>query len=426
VALLPPAKPPAADVTAVSADADWVLSGQCPDGAIANHPPYGTVQPYLGNFAALGLLRAAKVTGDLRYSDGAWRWLSWYQGHMGASGFIDDWTNRGCLLRDAGVRDSTDAPAGLFLLTLLAAQRGFPLAAGGVPRLARFSGGITKALGAIEATQDADGLTWAKPGYPVKYLMDQSETYAGLVAAVELGRALGNPGIVERAARDAARMRRGVDGLWDPAAGSYVWAVHAGAQRETASWSVLAPDALQQVWPVAFGLAGVDRGSRIMDRFRHDQPDWSKPATLAGSSSGSRTRGYWAVAGWAFLQVGSRAESQAGAESIRAAALAAGRAWPFSSGDAGQLILLESGDAGYLGEAAPGTPEPAPSPSTPPAPATSPSSASPAPLPATPSGTVAAPTRRHRGRGSQPWALVVAAGALMLAGGWWLRRRGDA
>jgi len=67
----------ATDLAAVPADADWVLSGQCPDGAIANHPPDGTVQPYLANFAALGLLRAATVTGDVRYSAAAWHWLSW-------------------------------------------------------------------------------------------------------------------------------------------------------------------------------------------------------------------------------------------------------------------------------------------------------------------------------------------------------------
>src|SRR5882757_5374865 len=141
-----PAALTAVDVAAVRADAEWVLAGQCPDGAIANHPTYGTVQPYLGNFAAVGLVRAAEVTGDLRYSDAAWRWLTWYQGHMDASGFIDDWTNSGCRLRDAGVRDSTDAPAGLFLLALLAAQRSFPETAGGTPQLPRFSKGITRAL----------------------------------------------------------------------------------------------------------------------------------------------------------------------------------------------------------------------------------------------------------------------------------------
>ena len=157
----------AADVATVRADAEWVLGGQCPDGAIANHPPFGTVQPYLGNFAALGLVRAAEVTAELRYGTAAWKWLIWYQSHMDASGFIDDWTNNGCRLRDAGLRDSTDAPAGLFLLALLAAQRGFPQAVGGTPELPRFSAGITRVLGAIEATQDADGLTWAKPGYPV-------------------------------------------------------------------------------------------------------------------------------------------------------------------------------------------------------------------------------------------------------------------
>ena len=89
LALAMPGAPAAADVAAVRADADWVLSGQCPDGAITNHPPDGTVQPYLANFAALGLLRAATVTGDLRYSVGVWRWLSWYQDHMDASGFIE-------------------------------------------------------------------------------------------------------------------------------------------------------------------------------------------------------------------------------------------------------------------------------------------------------------------------------------------------
>jgi hypothetical protein len=430
-----PGAPTATGLAVVRADADWVLSGQCPDGAIANHPPDGTVQPYLANFAALGLLRAATVTGDVRYSAAAWHWLSWYQGHMDASGFIDDWTNSGCHLRDGGVRDSTDAPAGLFLLTLLAAQRGFPRGAGGAPELPGFSAGITAALGAIEATQDTDGLTWAKPGYPVKYLMDQSEAYAGLVAAGELGRMLGSAGIVERATRDATRMRQGVDGLWDPVAGSYVWAVHADGQRDGATWSVLIPDALQQVWAVAFGLVSRDRATRIMDRFRQEQPEWSRPATLARYDTGPRATGYWAVAGWALLQTGSTVEGQAAAGSIRAGALAAGRAWPFSSGDAGQLILLESGDAGYLGSvAASGTPSPAParsaapvqvagSSSSPsmqsPSLSVTPSLAAPGPSPTTVSRTVAGPAR-HGDRGSLAFVAVLVAAALIVGAGWWL------
>src|SRR5437763_6945993 len=275
--------------------------------------------------------------------------------------------------------------------------------------------------------------------------MDQSETYAGLVAAGELGRVLGSAGIVERAAGDAARMRQGVDGLWDPVAGSYVWAVHADGQRDPAVWSVLAPDALQQVWAVAFGLAGGERAARIMDRFRQEQPEWSRPAALARYDTGSRATGYWAVAGWGLLLTGSTAESQAAAGSIREAALAAGRAWPFSSGDAGQLILLESGDAGYLGSvAASGTPspgpprtvapvqtagpsaslslEPAPAPSV--APSVAPSLAAPRPSPMTVSGTVAVPAR-HGGGGSLALGLVVAAAALIVGGGWLLRRGGS-
>jgi hypothetical protein len=232
-------------------------------------------------------------------------------------------------------------------------------------------------------------------------------------------------------------MRQGVDGLWDPVAGSYVWAVHADGQRDGATWSVLTPDALQQVWAVAFGLASGDRATRIMDRFRQEQPEWSKPATLARYDTGPRPTGYWAVAGWALLQTGSTAEGQAAAGTIRAGALAAGRAWPFSSGDAGQLILLESGDAGYLGSvAASGTPGPAPvrsaapvqvpgpssAPSMQPSPSHSvaPSLPAPGPSPTTVSGTVAVPARLRR-KGSLAFVAVLVAAVLIVGGGWWLR-----
>ena len=53
-------------------------------------------------------------------------------------------------------------------------------------RLTALANGLDGALRAIEATTDTDGLTWAKPAWHVKYLMDQSEVYAGLQAAKRL------------------------------------------------------------------------------------------------------------------------------------------------------------------------------------------------------------------------------------------------
>jgi len=195
--------------------------------------------------------------------------------------------------------------------------------------------------------------------------MDQAETFAGLAAAVDLAEALGDPPTVARARRGLERMRSGVEMLWNPAAGSYDWALHANGFRETTKWPVLYPDALQQVWTVAFGLSRGDRARRIMERFGREQPNWSQPATTARFGPGPDRTGYWAPAGWAFLQTGASPQGRSAAASIRAASLATGRLWPFTSGDAGQLILLESGDTGYLARATTPPPPPVATPSPP-------------------------------------------------------------
>jgi len=73
-----PEAPATTDLAVVGADAQpgplgvsVRTGGQCPDGAIANHPPDASCDPYLANFVALGLLRAATATGEVRYSSAA-------------------------------------------------------------------------------------------------------------------------------------------------------------------------------------------------------------------------------------------------------------------------------------------------------------------------------------------------------------------
>jgi hypothetical protein len=73
----------------------------------------------------------------------------------------------------------------------------------------------------------------------------------------------------------------------------------------------------------------------LIDTVVIDQPSWADPAVA----------GYWPVVGWALLHVGERTAALQAASSIRSGALAAGRAWPFTTGNAGQLIVLESGDS---------------------------------------------------------------------------------
>src|SRR5687767_1641527 len=76
------AAPAYGNTAAVIEDANWILSAQMPDGAIAHHVDRVAVWPYLANFAAMGLSRARVVTGNRAYSDAVWRWLAWYQQHQ--------------------------------------------------------------------------------------------------------------------------------------------------------------------------------------------------------------------------------------------------------------------------------------------------------------------------------------------------------
>ncbi len=334
----------AAQTAAARSDAAWVLSAQLPDGAIPHYSDRAAVWPYLSSFGALGLARATQVTGDARYVEASWRWLSWYQAHQDATGFVTDYVVENGAPRSIGDMDSTDSYAGMFLL---AARQSWKVT-GNTTRLGRLRAGINGAVRAIEATQDADGLTWAKPAWHVKYIMDQAEAFAGLRAAAEMSQALGNSSLANRANADADRMQAGFDALWNPATRAYDWAVHGNGVRQPTNWSVLYPDALEQVWPVAFGLVKGSRATQLMARFDAAQPNWDRPAATATFAGGPGPVGYWPVAGWAFDRTGNTNRAAVASTRIRAAALAANRAWPFTTGIAGQLIQLGTADAGYL------------------------------------------------------------------------------
>ncbi len=377
----------AAVVDAVRADAEWILSAQWTDGAIANYVDKQAVWPYLSNFAAMGLSRATEVTNNKRYVGAAWSWLAWYAAHMDAKGFVNDYRWDGAKLVSTGFMDSTDAYAGTFLLAVRDAYR----VSGDKNRLTSLKKAIGLAVTAIEATLNADGLTWAKPTWQVKYLMDQGETYAGLLAAQSLATTLRDTTLSKRAASDASKMRTGVARLWNTVAGAYDWAVHSNGARVATDWTLLYPDALQQAWAVAFGLVDDTRAATLISRFGASQPNWALPTAVAMFAGGAHEAvGFWPVAGLAFYRTKDPL-GPPGAASIASAALTTNRAWPFTTGNAGQLILLESiglsGAVTFDGKAAQVvSPTPAPtgtsSPTATPVPPTPSPSPSPTPTPA--------------------------------------------
>jgi hypothetical protein len=334
----------AGTTTDVKSDADWILQAQLADGSIASYIDRQAVIPYMANYAAMGLARAAFWTGRSTYADASWRWLSWYMYHQDRQGFVQDYRVSNGSLEPTGDMDSTDAYAGTFLTAAWATWRFDPTRHLG--RLAKLKPGISRAIGAIETTVDSDGLTWAKPSWHVKYAMDQAEVYVGLLAAGEMSWALGDSSLATRALGDARRLEAGFAALWNPETQAYDWALHENGTRQPTDWSVLYPDALQQAWVVALGLADPSRASDLMSHFDAAQPNWDQPTSTANFFDGviyTETVAYWPVAGWAFYQVGDAERSQLASSRIRSATLAADRAWPFTTGTGGALINLEAG-----------------------------------------------------------------------------------
>ena len=169
--------------------------------------------------------------------------------------------------------------------------------------------------------------------------MDESEVYAGLRAAADLGTTLGDRTLRNRATSDANAAAAGVASLWDAPTGAFDWAKDGGSQVPT-NWANLYSDSMEQAWAATFGLGG----SGLLATLDADHPLWDQPAATDVFNGSPSTVGYWPVAGWGFLATGSSSRAATAATNIRTAALATNRAWPFTTGNAGQLIVLEAGD----------------------------------------------------------------------------------
>lgn len=327
-----------APVEASTRDAEWILSTQLDDGAIALQRDRTQVWPYLANHAAMGLAAASSLTGDDRYAAAAARWLTWYARHQDDRGVVSEQAGGPDGLRPTGEVDAVDASAGTYLLATEAWWR----ATGDRAGLATLLPAIGRAITAITTLQDLDGLTWATATYRVKYLMDQAEVYAGLLAGARVALALDDRPTALRALVAADRLRLGVADLWDEQAGGYAWAVHPDGRRDRVDWEIRYPDALQQVWAVAFGFAVGSRAQALMDHFVRRHPGWADPLAPAPVDGYARPTAWWVPGVWALLAVHDERSAQEARRHMSATAEGTGRAWPFTSGDAGQLNVARA------------------------------------------------------------------------------------
>lgn len=276
----------------VRAARDYLLSCRLPEGAIGVYPAregVNWVNPYFADYAALALLRCGEY-------DAVREYILWHIDRLnpsekdinGMSYTIYDYQitlREGELMKrvSTGDYDSIDSYAASFLVLLNEYRK----ATGDTALICEkdgFVGGVIQLLTRLFE----DGLTLARPDYPMHYLMDNCEVAQALGAAAELIDVVvaekrpdsrSWPKMKQTCLEQRQRLLERVEALWVEEAQAYPYALSPQGETFMPGAGVLYPDAVSQLCPILFGLLSPDtpRAETIYRRFCEDWP-WEKPS----------------------------------------------------------------------------------------------------------------------------------------------------
>lgn len=310
--------------------ASFVTSAVVPSGAIASHSDQQHLNPYLANYAAWGFSSQcskqnfATATGQLR----------WYA-QRSAQGPVTDYTVTNGAEQSTGDADSTDAYDATFLSAFATAWH----AAGRKQQrgLTDLRPGVKAATKRILALQDSDGLTWAKPTYKVKYLMDQVEVYWGLSL-------IGRSGYLSKTqshsiTKASKRVKQGIKSLWNPAMKTYSFAKHENGTVVAADPSIGYPDAASQLWVMKSKIPSAARSRAIATAISGTLGALSSPEGSWVVNGQSEQVGYWPFASTTYSVLNNAAGLQNFAVHYAAVRQQSHGAWPYNVGVAGMEML---------------------------------------------------------------------------------------
>ncbi|MGC8666995.1 MAG: hypothetical protein ACP5VE_02600 [Chthonomonadales bacterium] len=282
-------QPSLSPASAAEAVAMRILQFQSPDGAIAMDPVEPArntrVVPYVGNYAAMGLIAAYTATKRTVLLQGALKWARWYEKHLNADGTTDDWAGPPGLWQSTGKRDSTDAYAATYLTLLnrifrahqdrqwLEARKPF----------------VEKAVSAIRLTLQPRGLTTAKPDWPVMYTMDNVETAIGLRSAATIAQAAGWLPLQRQALRMAQAMEDGIASqLWDPSSATFLVGLQTDGARLRAG-SEWYPSVMANLMAAAW----LPRSQRTSELFQRLYRQYGSAIPIRGTTAEEASRLIW-------------------------------------------------------------------------------------------------------------------------------------
>ena len=327
---------PVAAAPALSSDnagaANWIVtSSVLPGGAIAYTSQ--AVSPYYANIAALALARQRV------HLDVVGAWMQWYVAHLnmpdkwGLSGSIYDYAvgSDGSLTSTLDA-DSTDSYAATFLSLARAYYESGDAAAQLYVRSIRSS--LSQVASVILATQQSDGLTIAKPDYPVRYVMDNAEVYHGALDYATLaGEAFGDAATAQAWNANAARIAAAINSeLWNAATNTYYVEMDANGGKQAASWTTWYPDATAQLFPIVHGVLapGASRATSLYAAFNKHYPAWDQLQIPDAFP--------WAMVADAAVVMGDTGRALLYVQAVESKYAASGFPWPWYCAEAGWFV----------------------------------------------------------------------------------------
>ncbi len=320
----------------IADEAAWIESAQLPDGAIRDYPDpggAGTIEPYFANLAAIGLVAYPPAWPHVK------AWLGWYLSHLNTN---DRWGLSGTTYvytvpADGGPEastndaDSTDS----YAATLLSLARAYYEQGDATARsyVSSQRAAIEEVGGVIAATQQSDGLTWAKPDYQFEYLMDNCEVYRGLVDLSWLEtNAWSDAASAATLSTRASRVQAGIASLWIPSSGTWAPVQNPDGTKPAADWTKWYPDAIAQVFPLIEGVetATSPHTMQVWTTLTSTYPSFTSPPEPDGSP--------WALAGYAAALANAPTLANAHIAGVESAYTTKGRPWPWQVAESGWFI----------------------------------------------------------------------------------------
>ena len=289
---------------------------------------YYKIEPYFANLALTGLLASPTTANILVVRN----WLGWYFDHLnfpdynGLKGTVYDYYAdiNGTGEHSSSEYDSTDS----YAATTLTLLKKYYDVSNDSQYLIDNQFKIELIAQALLATQQPDGLTFAKPDYPIKYLMDNTEVSEGLDSIAFLERYLfADIGKANFYSARRAATQIGIEKLWNATNNNYdVY------ENSRSGWNTFYPDATCQLFPIWTGSINGDstRARELYDQFNHAFPTW--PALSTPDSFP------WAIICFSGAKMHDSVRVDSFLDSVKTKYIDTGHPWPWYNMEAGFTI----------------------------------------------------------------------------------------